>query len=278
MAGDLTRVATNVSALRALNALNDINTEMGTRQLRLATGSRINSAAEDAAGWVIGKGMEARSRGLSQALANVGDAQSMLGVAEGGLQQILDILITMKEKSTQAISDTLGSSERAAVEAQLDDLASEIDSIVAQSTYNDVALLDATYTSKVLQVGSETTDTITVSISSNHGAASLAVGDTDLVVTSAALASVALASVNTAIDTVNSSILTVGSLGARLSVKSSALSQIAANTEAAKSAVLDADLASEQMEVVKLQILQQTTISALSQANVAPQAVLSLFR
>ena len=278
MAGDLTRIATNVSALKALNALNSINSEMGMRQLRLATGSRINSAAEDAAGWVIGKGMEARSHGLNQALANVGDGQSMLGVAEGGLQQVLDILITMKEKVTQAISDTLGSSEREAVEAQLDDLASEIDSIVAQSTYNDVALLDGTYTSKVLQVGSETTDTISVSISSNHGAASLAVADTDLVVTSASTASTALSSVNAAIDTVNSSILTVGSLGARLAIKSTALSQIAANTEAAKSQVLDADLAREQLEVVKLQILQQTAIAALSQANIAPQSVLSLFR
>ena len=137
-------------------------------------------------------------------------------------------------------------------------------------------LLDGTYTSKVLQVGSETTDTISVSISSNHGAASLAVADTDLVVTSASTASTALSSVNAAIDTVNSSILTVGSLGARLAIKSTALSQIAANTEAAKSQVLDADLAREQLEVVKLQILQQTAIAALSQANIAPQLVLQL--
>ena len=76
----LTRVATNVSALNALNALNRINDNLGTRQLRLATGQRINSAKDDAAGWVIGKGMEARTRGLAQALNNVGDAQSLLGV------------------------------------------------------------------------------------------------------------------------------------------------------------------------------------------------------
>jgi len=277
MSASLTRIATNVSALKALDALNQVNTELAMRQLRMATGSRINSAKEDAAGWVIGKGMEARAKGLAQALNNVGDAQSLLGVAEGGLQSILDILITMKAKVTQAASDTLGTEERNAVEAQLDDLAAEIDSIVDQTTYNDVALIDGTYTSKTIQIGSETTDTMSISITQNHTAASLGVADNDLSVDSATNASTALASVNAAIDTVNSTIRSVGSLAARLEFKAQALSAILANTEAAKSQILDADLAKEQLEAVKLQILQQTATAALASANVAPQAVLSLF-
>ena len=273
----LTRIATNVSALKALDALNKINSELAMRQLRMATGSRTNSAKEDAAGWVIGKGMEARAKGLAQALSNVGDAQSLLGVSEAGLQSILDILITMKVKVTQAASDTLGTLERGAVEAQLDDLAAEIDSIVSQTTYNNVALIDGTYSNKSFQIGAETIDTMTVSITQNHTAASLAVGDSDLAVDSASSASTALASVNAAIDTVNSTILTVGSLAARLDFKSQAVSAILANTEAAKSQVLDADLAREQLEAVKLQILQQTATAALASANIAPQVVLSLF-
>jgi flagellin len=273
----LTRIATNVNALKSLDALNKVNNELSMRQLRLATGSRINSAKEDAAGWVIGKGLEARSKGLSQALSNVGDAQSLLGVAEGGLQGVLDILITMKTKVTQAASDTLGTSERSAIEAQLDDLAAEIDSIVNQSTFNNVNLLDGTYASKSFQIGSETTDTMNVSITQNHSAASLAVADSDLVVTSASTASTALASVNAAITTVNNTIRDVGSLGARLDFKAQALSSIIANTEAAKAQVLDADLAAEQLQAVKLQILQQTATAALAQANTAPQSVLQLF-
>ena len=273
----LTRIATNVSALNALDALNRVNRDLGTRQLRLATGKRINSAKDDAAGWVIGKGIEARSRGLAQALSNVGDAQSLLGVADSGLQSILDILITMKEKVTQAASDTLGSAERDAIESQLDDLAAEIDSIVTQTSYNNVALIDGTYTDKTFQIGSETTDTMTVNLTQNHQAASLAVADSDLVVTSAATASTALASVNAAITTVNSSIRSIGSLGARLDIKSTALASIISNTEAAKSQILDADLAQEQLEAVKLQILQQTATAALAQANMAPQSVLALF-
>jgi len=273
----MTQINTNVGALQALNALNKVNRSLAQTQLRLSTGSRINSAKEDAAGWVIGKGMEARARGLSQAVANVADAQSLLGVAEGGLQSILDILITMKTKVTQAASDTLGSTERDAIESQLDDLASEIDSIVDQTTFNGVALLDGTYTSKQFQVGSETTDTLSFSISSKHTAASLSVADSDLDVSSATNASTALSSVNSAITTVNNSLRDVGSVAARLDFKSDALSNILANTEAAKSTILDADFASEQLNAIKLQILQQTGIAAFAQANTAPQAVLQLF-
>lgn len=275
--GSLTRIATNVGALKSLDALNKVNGELSTRQLRLATGSRINSAKEDAAGWVIGKGLEARSKGLSQALSNVGDAQSLLGVAEGGLQSVLDILVTMKTKVTQAASDTLGASERDAIESQLDDLANEIDSIVDQTTFNNVNLLDGTYANKSFQIGSETTDTMSISVTQNHSAASLAVSDTSLVVTSASTASASLASVNAAITTVNNTIRDIGSLASRLDFKSQALSSIIANTEAAKSQVLDADLAAEQLQAVKLQILQQTATAALAQANTAPQAVMQLF-
>ena len=274
----LTRVNTNVGALNALNALNSINTELSKHQLRMATGKQINSAADDAAGWVIGKGMEARAGGLTQAVANVGDAQSMLGVAEGGLQNILDVLITMKQKVTQAANDTLGTNERAAIKSQLDDLASEIDSVVSQSTYNGQQLIDGSFKNKTLQIGSETTDTMTVSVSQKHTAASLAVSTSDLTVSSASSASTSLASVNAAIDKVNSSIRTVGSLSARLQVKSQALSQILTNTQAAQSQIMDADLAAEQLAAVKLQILQQTATAALSQANTAPQAVLQLFK
>ena len=272
----MTRIATNVNALKALDALNRVNTDLSSRQMRLATGQRINSAKEDSAGWVIGKGLEARSKGLSQALNNVGDAQSLLGVAEGSLQSIQDILTTMKVKVTQAASDTMGTNERAAVKSQLDAFASEIDSIVSQTTFNGVKLLDGTFTSKSFQIGSETTDTMTVNMTQNNSAASLAVSS--LTVDTAANASVSLGKVNAAIATISNGIGAVGSLAARLDFKSQALSSMISNTEAAKSQVLDADLAQEQLGAVKAQILQQTATAALAQANSAPQSVMQLFR
>jgi len=277
MGSDLSRINTNIGALQALNSLNNVNSKLGIHQLRLSTGKRINSAEDDAAGWVIGKTLEARARGLAVALNNVGDAKNVLSIAEGGLSSILDVLVTMKEKITQAASDTLGTNERAAIENQLDDLASEIDAVVSRTTFNSQALIDGTYTSKTIQVGAETTDTLSVSVSTDHGAATLAVGDSDLAVDSAANSSTALSSVNAAITTVNNSIRSLGSVQARLSVNASSLSSIIVNTQSSKSRILDADMASEQLESVKLQILQQTATAALAQANSSPQAILSLF-
>jgi flagellin len=275
---DLTRINTNVGAIQALNSLKSINTEFGIRQLRLATGKRINSAEDDAAGWVIGKTLEAKARGMAVALSNVGDAKNVLGIAEGGLSDILDVLTTMKEKITQAASDTLGSAERDAVENQLDDLASEIDAIVSRTEFNGVSLIDGTYTGKSFQVGSETTDVLSVGMSQDHAATDLAVADGDLVVDSAANASTALSSVNAAITTVNNSIRSLGSVQARLTINESSLATNITNTQAAKSRILDADMAMEQLEAVKLQILQQTATAALAQANSSPQAILALFR
>jgi len=274
----LTRVNTNISAMQALNSLTRINGKLSIHQNRIATGARINSAEEDAAGWVIGKTLEARTRGIGVGLNNVGDAKNVLSIAEGGLTDILDVLMTMKEKATQAASDTLGSSEREAIENQLDDLAAEVDAIVSRTEFNTLNLINGTYLNKSIQVGAETTDTMTVSVTRDHRASALGVHDAGLAVDTAANSSTALASVNTAIGYVNSSIRSIGSLQARLTVTESSLSQISINTQSAKSRIMDADLASEQMEAVKLQILQQTATSALAQANSSPQAILSLFQ
>ncbi len=274
--GDLSRIGGNIQALQSLHSLNILNKELGTRQLRLATGKRINSAEDDAAGFVISRTLQARRKGLSAALSNVGDAKSMLAVAEGGLDSILDILETMKEKVTQAASDTLGTSERDAIEDELDALAAEIDDIVDETTFNGSGLLGSV--NKTIQTGEATTDTLVVSVSSqDHKASSLTVGDSNITVTSSSFSATALGNINTALTTVKNSIASIGSTQARLSVKESSLSNAIINTEASRSRIADADFAKEQLESLKLQIMQQTATAALAQANSAPQIVLSLF-
>ena len=274
--GDLSRIGGNIQAMQALNSLNQVNKELGTRQLRLATGKRINSAEDDAAGFVISRTLQSRSKGLSAALNNVGDAKSMLAVAEGGLDSILDLLETMKEKVTQAASDTLGSSERNAIEDELDALTSEIDDIVTETTYNGSALLSDV--DKTIQTGESTTDSLVIAVTSqNHTSGALTVGDSSVNVTSSANASTALGNINTAISSVKTSIASIGSYQARLTTKENTLSTAITNTEASRSRIADADFAKEQLEALKLQIMQQTATSALAQANSAPQVVLSLF-
>ncbi len=275
--GDFSRIGTNVAALEAQKSLNQISSKISINQLRLATGKRINTAEDDAAGFIIGKGLETRTRGLSQALSNIGDAKNTLAIAEGGLQSIVDILQTMKEKATQAASDTLGGAERTAIENQLDDLAAEIDSIVDKdTTFNGVNLINGTFTNKVAQVGANAGDTLSLDIAGDHDTGTLSVADASLDVASATAASTAISRIDSAISQVNSSIRSIGSLQARLTTKENTISTAITNTEAAKSRILDADLAKEQLEVTKQQILQQTALVMLAQANIAPQNVLQL--
>ncbi len=274
--GDLSRIGGNIQALQALNSLNTVNKELGMRQLRLATGKRINSAEDDAAGFVISRTLQARNKGLETALNNVGDAKSMLSIAEGGLDSILDILETMKEKVTQAASDTLGSTERNAIDDELDALTNEIDDIVDETTFNGVSLLSGKQ--MTIQTGAETSDTLFVTVSAaDHDSAALGVTDSSIDVSSAANASTALGRINTAITTVKNSIASLGSNQARLTTKESTLATAITNTEASRSRIADADFAKEQLEALKLQIMQQTATASLAQANAAPQVVLSLF-
>jgi len=244
-------------------------------QMRISTGRRINTAEDDPAGSTISVKLDTRARGLGQALNNVGEAKNVLGISEGGLNNIYDILLTMKEKTTLAASDTLGSSERGAIATQLTDFAAEINRIVAETTFNGTALLDSTYNA-TFQSGAETTDVLNVAVSQSHTASSLGVNS--LTVNTSSAASTSLAAVNTAISTVSSTLQTVGSVVSWLSVKENTLGVAINNTKAALSRIRDADLAHEQLELTKFQILQQTALSSLAQANANPQSMLSLFR
>ena len=277
--GDSTRINTNIAAFNALNALKSVNRNLEKSQLKLATGLRINEVSDDPAGFVISKRLVARSRGLSTALDNVGTAKNVLSIAEGGLLSISDILIRMKELVTQAASDTLGTDERNAIKSEIDELSSEVDDIVSETQFNGIALVNGTYTGVSFQTGEGTSDTLSFSITQNHGAASLSVasGDVSNNITNAASAATALTNVNGAIDLINTSLQQIGATISRLTVKETNLSISITNTEATKARILDADIAKEQLDSTRFQILQQTATAQLAQANVIPQNVLALF-
>jgi flagellin len=171
---DYTRIATNIAALDTLNSLRTINNKLGVAQLRLATGKRINQASDDPAGLTIAVKMNARNSSLKAALSNIGDSKNMMAVAESALHQISDILTEMKGKATQAASDTLGTSERDAIQNQLESLAMQISDIVDETEWNSAKLIDGTV-SKVLQTGPGSSDTTTWSLSQAHDSVSLGV-------------------------------------------------------------------------------------------------------
>ncbi len=271
------RILTNVGALNALNALNSLNSKIGTHQMRLASGRRINSAADDPAGYTISKKLQARSRSLSQALNNVGETKNILSVAEGGLQNINDIFVGIKEKVIQAGNGSYGSEELAAIVTQIGDMLDEVDDVISETSFNGSKLLNANFTSKVFQTGASGGDTLTVSLSATIDSTDFGLNGLDSSDLQGSALSTTLSSLDTAISRVTTELQSIGSLIQRLDVKESTLQSAITNTEAAASRIMDADIAKEQLEITKLQILQQTATVQLAQANSAPQNVLQLF-
>ena len=225
--GDSTRINTNIAAFNALNALKNINRGLEKSQLKLATGLRINEVSDDPAGFVISKRLYARSRGLSTALDNVGTAKNVLAIAEGGLINISNILVTMKEKVTQAASDTLGSAERNAIKTELDQLTAEINNIVDETTFNNISLIDGNYRNKSIQTGEDTTNTLEINIvrqgtaSSGFRAADLEVdiSNVSTLVFTAAGSSIALSRVDSAIEVISDALQNIGAYISRMTVK-----------------------------------------------------------
>ena len=309
MFGDVTRVGANFHAQQAWGNLKKVNGQLGQIQSRLSTGKRINSAEDDTSGYALSKHLQSRGRGLSQALNNVGTAKNVLNIAEGGFQSQMSILQTMKEKATQAADGSFSTEQRGAIDDQFDALALEITDISNDTLFNDNALFGSTMT---FQVGEGNGDTLSVIFDASNSLADVAAVaevaeevDGDGAVTTAGVAAVAevvggigedgtdisgvdlstqsgaqsaITTLDTAIKSLAKSIQKVGDYNARLSSKEESLSLAVSNTEATRSRIEDADFAKEQMSMMKLQILQQTSVSSFSQANAAPQMVLSLMR
>jgi flagellin len=274
--GDATRINTNIPALNALNALNDVNKQLQISQLRLATGKRINQAADDPSGYSISVSFDKRARGLAVALDGVGTAANAMSIAEGAMNNLTEILLNMKDLVVQAASDVLGTTERTAINTQLDSLRAEMDRIASQTTFNGTKLLDGTFTNRRFQTGDTETDFISFSITSNFNSTSMSLANVS--VTDSAAACNSFASVNAAITIVSSQVQAIGSAVQRMRLVENNLNVAIVNTTAAKSRILDADVAKEQVNATRLQILRNLATAQLAQANVAPQSVLSLFQ
>jgi flagellin len=279
--GDINRINTNLQSLDAQFSLNKINKRLAETQLRLSTGKRINKAEDDAAGFSIAAKLSSRIAGLDQALKNTGDAKSVLDIAESSFNNILDILNEIKTKVTQAANDTYGSDERSFIQDQITALRGEIDDLVSQTLYQGTQLLDGNYDA-TFQVGETSGDTINVQIQTNGGngydAAGLNIDTANISVDTANNANGSLDAVDNAITEVARAVNSLGINQTKLSIREENLTQSINSNSAARSRIEDADFAREQSNAVKLQILQQTAISALAQANAAPQAVLGFIQ
>ena len=268
------QIYTNTQAMHTRAAMMKVNNKLSNHQYRLSTGKKINSASEDPAGYALARTLEKRKRGLAVALQNSKNANSIMNIAEGGYQNIMDIIQIVKEKATQAADYSLNTAQRTALNDQVQALILEVDEIVGDTTFNNQDLINGTYAGD-FQTGERSDDILSVSLSNSD---SNALGMASIDLTTQASARTGIQQSSDAIDALASAIQDVGEYKVRLNSKLNALATQETNTEAVRSTIEDADFAAEQMEVVKQQILQQTSVMALTQANSAPQIVLSLLQ
>ena len=271
-------IATNTAANSALRYLNLNSDSESSITSKLASGSRITKASDDASGLAIGTRIQSDVTVLGQAATNASQATAILQTADGGLARISDILQRMKALATQSYSGSVTDSERTYIQSEYDELMDEIDGIATSTRYNGVSLLDGTgvYTSGVdFMVGTSTSDVIQVKIDDVDSTA-LAINSSS--VSSSANASAAVSLLDSAIADISSARASVGASMSRFDFRSQTIATSEENLSAAESAVMDADVASEKSKLASADVKAQAAIAALTQANSMPQNLLSLLK
>jgi flagellin len=278
-------VNTNIGSLNAQRSLAESSRELSTAMERLSSGKKINSAADDAAGFAIAE----QVRGLNMATKNANDGLAMLATIENATNDVTDMLQRVRELAVQAANDTNSGTDRSYLQLEVDSLMAEINRVSSQTVYNNQKVLDGNQ-SGTLQVGTEDGQTISFNIASIDTST---LGLTDFVtgqdtngddvtanisVMSASDAAQALAKISTAIEQVAGDRAGYGALSNRLEYTVSNLMNVAEFTTAARSRIEDADFAAESARLAKAQVLQQTGTAMLAQANASSQLAIQLIR
>ena len=265
----------NLSAMNTNRQMGVVTSALQKSTEKLSSGYKINRAGDDAAGLSISEKMRSQIRGLNKASDNAQDGISLIQVAEGALNETHSILQRMNELATQAANDTNTSTDRGAIQKEINQLTSEIDRIRSTTQFNTQNLLDGNFKNKNLQVGSLKGQKITLSID-NMDAASLSVNSLD--VTSFGAAGSAMEKIQKAIDSVSDQRSELGAIQNRLEHTINNLDTTSENTSAAESRIRDTDMAEEMVQYSKNNILSQAGNSMLAQANQQAQGVLSLLQ
>ncbi len=271
-------ISTNTSANTALRYLNLNSSQQSNSIAKLASGSRITKASDDAAGLAIGSGLKADVAVLNQAATNASHASSILQTADGGMARIGDILERMKALATQANSGSVTDDKRAYIDAEYQALLEEIDGIATGTRFNGESLLDGTTdwaTGIDFMVGTDVNDTITVTIGAVDST-TLTVNGTDL--TDQANSQAAIATLDAAITAISSARADVGAQMSRFEFRSETIATSVENVSAAQSAIMDVDIAAEQTKLSSVQVKTQAAIAVLASANQMPQQLLDLVR
>ena len=313
----MTVINTNVAASLTANSMRENQRTMENTMERLATGKRINSASDDAAGLAIETRMESQIRGLGQAARNANDGISLLQTADGAAAEMSNMLQRMRELAVQAASDTNTNADQDSLDLEFQQLDDEIDRIATNTQWNGTKVLDGSLGAITFQVGANASQTIGITFAdfqTNHGATEAtdsgvdanssaatdiftnlarATADNDgaagdgvdeaidldgLSINNAATHSDTITRLDMAISRVNSHRATLGAVINRLEYAADNLANVSQNASASRSRILDADYAAETTELARTQIIQQAGTAMLSQANQQAQSVLALLK
>ncbi len=274
-------VTTNIAANSALRFLNFNSSEASSSVSKLASGSRIVRASDDAAGLAISSRLSADVTVLKQAGINAAQGASVLQVADGGLARIGDVLQRLKALAAQSLSGVPTDTERGFINAEYAEQLNEIDGIASTTAFNGGSLLDGTTTTQTYFVGTVAADTIAVnfgalSASATYTSTGLAINASTVATEAGATAALPL--LDTAIDRISNARANVGAFVSRFDFRGQQIATSIENIEAANSTIKDVDLAAEQSRLVASQVLVQASVSALSQANQLPQALLRVLQ
>jgi flagellin len=272
------RINTNIQALAAQRHMGINNENLRNSLEHLASGSRINRAGDDAAGLAISEKLKADVRSLRQANRNANDGISLVQVAEGGMNEVGNMLVRLRELSIQAASDTISDAERSFIDKEVRQLKSEVDRIANTTEYVGMKLLDGSAPFFEVQVGSHNnplndrlvldTGTLTTSAS--------ALGIDGVSVESKANAQMNLEMIDQAIRRVSENRATLGAFQNRIQSTIANLNIYRENLEAANSRIRDTDMAEESGQLMKNSILSQASVAVLSQSNQVPALALKL--
>lgn len=267
----------NVNAVAIQRALSASSAASAESQNKMATGKRINSAKDDAAGLAIATRMQTRSQGITVAQRNVNDGLSMAQTADSALSQVSDIMTRMKELATQAANGTNGTGDNANLDAEYQQLAQEVTRTLTNAGYNGLKIMGADAGARDFQIGADSSDTFTVTttdFTANTNVTAVTGGD----LTDATNAKAAMDDISAALDDVNAERAMYGAVQSRFESISNGLQSESAALNDATSRITDVDYASEMSKLQSNQVLQQAAASMLAQANSRPQTVLTLLR
>jgi flagellin len=270
-------VNTNMPSLTIENLLNNTNNSLNNDLTQLSSGLRINSAEDDPAGYAIANSFKASIASMNVASQNAAQAQSMLQTADGAYSQINNIMVQMKSLATEAASGQESSTNLASLNNEFQDLASEINQIANSTVYGGTTLLGASATTVTFQIGDTASinDQFVVALS---GATTtfLNIGGLDL--SNMPDAQTAMTALDNALTSINSIMGNVGGMQNQLQYAVSNLTTTIQNYTSSASTIEDVDMASAVSDMTKQQILEQSAMAMLAQANQDPQQILKLLQ